>query len=170
MLRMKILICVLIIAAFVDILCYRIPNLWIGFGMITGIVLTTVEGSIVLLGQTLLQLMIIFAVFYPFYLIKGLGAGDVKLFLMLGCYVRGVSYLQCLFIAMLLAGIWAVIKMLWQQESRQRLSYLGRYCKKVVLTGVFDVYEVDKGNRKCVIRLSVPVLCSVLLWYGGQYL
>ncbi|MBQ6787276.1 MAG: prepilin peptidase [Lachnospiraceae bacterium] len=170
MLRMKILICVLIIAAFVDILCYRIPNLWIGFGMIAGMVLTVDDGGIHLLGQTLLQLVIIFVAFYPFYLIKGLGAGDVKLFLMLGCYVRGVSYLHCMFIAMLLAGIWAVIKMVWQRESRERLAYLGQYCKKVVLTGVFDVYEVDKGNPKGVIRLSVPVLCSVLLWYGGQCL
>ena len=38
------------------------------------------------------------------------------------------------------------------------------------MTGVLEEYEVDKGNRKSVIRLSVPVLCSVLLWYGGQYL
>lgn len=166
---MKILISVLVIAAFVDILSYRIPNLWIGIGMAAGFVLKADEGGFPLLIQTLLQLVIIFAVFYPFYLIKGLGAGDIKLFMMLGCYIRGASYIHCLLAAMLLAGVWAVLKMLWQQESRQRLSYLGRYCKKAAMTGVLDEYEIDKGNRKSVIRLSVPVLCSVLLWYGGFY-
>lgn len=167
---MKILICVLIITAFVDILCYRIPNLWIGIGMAAGFVQTLAEGERFLIVQTLLQLLIIFAVFYPFYLMKGLGAGDIKLFMMLGCYVRGASYLHCLFAAMLIAGIWAVMKMLWQPECRERLYYLGRYCKKAAVTGVLEEYEVDKGNRKSVIRLSVPVLCGVLLWYGGQCL
>lgn len=169
MLRMKILICVLIIAVLVDILSYRIPNLWIGIGMAAGCVLTVADGGMILLGQTLLQVVIGFAVFYPFYLIKGLGAGDIKLFMMVGCYIRGASYLHCLLTAFLLAGIWAMLKMLWQQESRQRLYYLGRYCKKVAMTGVLDEYRVDKGNPKSVIRLSIPVLCSVLLWYGGLY-
>lgn len=170
MLRMIILICVLVIATFVDILCYRIPNLWIMIGMIAGLVQTVEKGDLLLLGQTLIQLMIIFAVFYPFYLLKGLGAGDVKLFLMVGCYIRGTSYLYCLLGAMVLAAVWALMKMIWQKESRERLYYLARYCKKAIMTGVLEEYEVDKGNRKSVIRLSVPVLCSVLLWYGGQYL
>lgn len=167
---MIILICVLVIAAFVDILCYRIPNLWIMIGMIAGLVQTVAKGDLLLLGQTVIQLMIIFAVFYPFYLLKGLGAGDVKLFLMVGCYIRGTSYFYCLLGAMVLAAVWALMKMIWQKESRERLYYLGRYCKKAIMTGVLEEYEVDKGNRKSVIRLSVPVLCSVLLWYGGQYL
>lgn len=167
---MIILICVLMIAAFVDILCYRIPNVWIVFGMSIGLVQTVAEGNWLLLGYTLIQLILIFIVFYPFYLMKGLGAGDVKLFLMLGCYMRGDSYLYCLLVAMVIAGGWAMFKMLWQKESRERICYFGRYCKKVILTGVFDEYEINKRNQKGVIRLAPPVLCSVLLWFGGQYL
>lgn len=167
---MIILICVLVIAAFVDILCYRIPNMWIVIGMLAGLVQTVAEGDLLLLGQTVFQLIIVFVAFYPFYLMKGLGAGDVKLFLVLGCYVRGVAYLYCLFGAMMLAAVWAIMKMFCQKESRERLFYLGQYCKKAIMTGVLDEYEVDKGNQKSVIRLSVPVLCSALLWYGGQYL
>ncbi len=167
---MIILICVLVIAAFVDILCYRIPNLWIVFGMLAGLVQIVAQGDWLMLGQTVFQLIVIFIAFYPFYLIKGLGAGDVKLFLMLGCYMRGASYLYCLLGAMVLAGGWAVFKMVLQKESRERFYYFGRYCKKAIMTGMLDEYEVNKMNRKCVIRLSIPVLCSVLLWYGGQYL
>ena len=167
---MIILICVLVIAAFVDILSYRIPNLWIVCGMLAGLVQIVTKGDWLLFVQTVFQLIVIFIAFYPFYLMKGLGAGDVKLFLMLGCYIRGTSYLYCLLGAMALAGGWAVLKMLCQKESRERLCYLGRYCKKAMITGVLEEYEVDKTNRKCVIRLSIPVLCSVLLCYGGQYL
>ena len=166
---MKILICVLLIASFVDIFCYRIPNLWIGIGMAAGLVLTAKEGGLPMLAQALLQMCIIFIVCYPFYLMKGIGAGDIKLFMMLGCYVKGTTFLHCLLVAMLLAGAWAIIKMVLYPESRERLLYLGRYCRKVILTGVMDDYVVDKANQKSVIRLSVPLLCSVLLLYGGIY-
>lgn len=166
---MKILICVLMIAAFVDILCYKIPNLWIGIGMTAGLVLMVKEGGIWMLAQALLQMIIIFVVFYPFYRIKGLGAGDVKLFMMLGCYLRGSMILHCLAMTMLLAGAWSVIKMLLYRESRERMFYLGRYCRKVILTGAVDDYEAGKRNKESVIRLSIPALCSVLLLYGGLY-
>ena len=166
---MKILICVLLIAAFVDILHYKIPNLWIGIGMVAGCVFTASQGGILPVGKTLLQVVVIFLAFYPFYLLRGLGAGDIKLFMMVGCFLQGTTYLHCLFIAMLLAGVWSVFKMLLFKESRQRLFYLGRYCRKIVLTGAIDDYEVDKHNKRSVIRLSIPVLCSVLLLYGGFY-
>ena len=127
------------------------------------------EGGLLMLVQVMLQMLIVFIVFYPFYLIKGLGAGDVKLFMMLGCYTKGTTLVHCLGIALLLAGVWAAIKMVMFRESRERLIYLGRYCRKLLLTGAVDDYIVEKRNRKSVIRLSIPVLCSVLLLYGGFY-
>ena len=166
---MKILICVLVIASFVDIFCYRIPNVWIGIGMAAGLVLMTKEGGLPMLAQALLQMSIVFIVCYPFYLLRGLGAGDIKLFMMLGCYIKGTAFLHCLLVAMLLAGAWAVLKMVLYQESRERLIYLGRYCRKVILTGAVDDYVIEKRNRKSGIRVSIPVLCSVLLLYGGFY-
>ncbi len=166
---MKILICVLCIATIVDMLCYRIPNLWIGIGMVAGLVIAVREGGIVMLSGMLLQIMMIFLVFYPFYLIKGLGAGDVKLFLLLGCYLSGECYLRCLLIAMVLAGIWAIGKIICFSENRKRLYNLLQYGKKAVFTGVFEEYTCEKGSKRSVIRLSVPVLCSVLLCYGGGY-
>ena len=55
-------------------------------------------------------------------------------------------------------------------ESESLRDAVYHALKKAIMTGVLDEYEVDKGNQKSVIRLSVPVLCSALLWYGGQYL
>ncbi len=166
---MKILICVLMIVSFVDILYYKIPNLWIGIGMAAGLLLTAREDGMMALPKTVVFLFAIFLVFYLFYLSGGLGAGDVKLFIMLGSFLEGMTYVRCLLVAMLFAGIWAVIKIVRHREGRERLCYLGRYCKKAVVTGVLDEYEVDKGNKKGMIRLSIPVLISVLLLYGGFY-
>ena len=166
---MKVLICVLVIAAIVDIYCYKIPNLWIGIGMVMGLVFMVKEDGVSDCVQALIHILMVFMVFYPFYLLRGLGAGDVKLFMMLGCYIKGTTYLYCLLITMLLAGAWALIKIALYRDSRKRLSYLGQYCKKLVLTGILEDYEVDRSNKKSVIRLSIPVLCSVLLLYGGFY-
>lgn len=135
---MEILICVLLMVSFVDILCYRIPNLWIGVGMAAGLIITAIQGGIPAVLQSLVQAVFIFIVCWPFYSVKGLGAGDVKLFMMLGCYMQGARLFYCLFLSFLIAGAWAVIKMIFCHEG-----------------------------RKSVIRLSVPVLCSTLLFIGG---
>ena len=85
--------------------------------MAAGLVLMTKEGGLPMLAQALLQMSIVFIVCYPFYLLKGLGAGDIKLFMMLGCYVMGTTFLHCLLVAMLLAGAWAMLKMVLYQRT-----------------------------------------------------
>lgn len=165
---MIILICVLLMVSFVDICCYRIPNLWIGIGMAAGLLLTAIQGGASALLQSLLQVIIIFAAGWPFYLIKGLGAGDVKLFMVLGCYMRWEALVPCFFLSFLFAGAGVVIKLMFCRKSRERLLYFGRYCRKFILTGALDDYETDRDSRS-VIRLSVPVLCSTLLLVRGGF-
>lgn len=78
--------------------------------------------------------------------------------------------LRYLFVTMALAAVWSVVKMLVYAESRERLFYLGRYIRKAVLTGTIDEYQIDKTQKRCVIRLSIPAFISLLLmYYMGAY-
>ena len=111
----------------------------------------------------------VFLFLYPFYLLGALGAGDIKLFMMTACYVRGEQLMCYLLVSMILAALMSIFKMILYTESRARLFYLGRYVKKVILTGVIDTYQVDKTQRKSVIRLSIPAFISLLLMCVGIY-
>ena len=164
---MVILIGVLIYTVYTDMRHYKISNFCILAGMISGLIMTFVSYSFVGVASAVIQAAAIFAVFYPFYLLGGLGAGDIKLFMALGCFLQRERLIGCLLTALIIAGAASAVKMLIFEESRQRLYYLGRYIRKAAFTGVFDEYETDLAQKRSVIRLSVPVLISVILNFAA---
>ena len=166
---MGILIGVFSVAIFTDLRSYRIPNLCICIGAVAGLIMTYVSYSFAGILSALVSMLIIFMAFYPFYLLGGIGAGDVKLFMMVGCYIKQDALFRYLLVTMVLAAAWSVVKMLVYAESRERLFYLGRYIRKAVLTGTIDEYQIDKTQKRCVTRLSIPAFISLILMCMGVY-
>ncbi len=164
---MVILICVLLIAVIVDITSYKIPNMCIVVGILTGFIRAFSFGGMkVVLGAAGLVL-IVFAIGYPLWLLRGIGAGDVKLLMVIACYLPKDELKICAVTTMLLAGAIALLKLLIYRESRERLKYFFCYLRKLIWCQSADTYEINRQNKHCVIRLSIPMLCSVLLQMGG---
>ena len=166
---MGILIGVFCVAVCMDLRCYKIPNLCILVGIVSGLIMTCMSHSVVEMLGACIAMIIIFLAFYPFYLIGGLGAGDIKLFMMTACFIQEKRLITYLFVTFALAAVISATKILFFRESRQRLFYLGQYLKKAALTGSIDNYIVDKKNEKCVIRLSIPAFMSLLIMCFGIY-
>ena len=166
---MTILIGVFCVAVCMDLRSYKIPNLCILTGMLFGLIMTFVSYSVVGMLGACIAMSVIFMAFYPFYLIGGLGAGDVKLLMMTACFIREERLIKYLFVTFALAAAISVTKMFLFRESRQRLVYLVRYLKKTALTGNVDHYMIDRKNKKCVIRLSIPAFMSLILMCLGVY-
>lgn len=160
---MLFLVSILLVAAVEDMRKCRIPNLCIASGMAAGLIMTFVSDGALETGKALVQMVIIFFAFYPFYLLRGLGAGDCKLFMMIGCYFSDKKLLYCLFISLMIAGAVSIGKMIFYKESRERLWYLGRYIRKAAVTGAIDNYEIDKSSKRQIVRLALPTLCSVVI-------
>ena len=112
--------------------------------------------------MTLIQMAVVFAAFYPFYLLRGMGAGDVKLFMLLGSYLPKEQLITCIVAAMLIAGAASVVKILFSKQCRQHLKDMFLYIRKIVITGAAND-EMPIAKKTAVIRLALPVLCSVLL-------
>lgn len=163
--EMELLIGILIVAAFMDMRHYKIPNWCIAPGMAVGLFLSWQQGMEVLL-VVLIQTALIFAVFYPFYLTGGIGAGDVKLFMLLGCYLEQHKLMVCIGIAMMLAGAAALVRIICSKECRQHVKEVLCYFYKILRTGAMTD-DMPLKSRASTIRLAVPVLCSTLLCMGG---
>lgn len=166
---MAILIGVFCVAVCMDLRFYKIPNLCILVGIVSGLIMTCMSYSGVEMLETCIAMSVIFLTFYPFYLIGGLGAGDIKLLMMTACFIREKRLITYLLVTFALAAVFSVTKMLIFRESRQRLFYLGQYLKKAALTGSIDNYIVDKKNKRCVIRLSIPAFISLMIMCLGGY-
>lgn len=166
---MGILIGVFLVAVFMDLRCYRIPNTCIAAGSLAGLVLKCGSCPVEGILTAVCQGAVIFAVLYPFYLMKGLGAGDIKLLMMTAFYLQGSRLFSYIFVTMLLAGAASVVKIVCVRESRGRFIYLMQYIKKAAVTGVLDSYETDNTRAANVIRVSVPAFVSLLLLCAGVY-
>lgn len=86
-------------AAAIDVRTRRIPNLMVVGGAGAGLLLNTwFDGSAGLLRSTL-GLMVGFSVFLPFFALRGLGGGDVKLMAALGACLGALAILKIALIA-----------------------------------------------------------------------
>jgi prepilin peptidase CpaA len=110
------------VAALIDLRRRRIPN-WLTFGaLLLGIVTWSVQqglnGLLTALGGALLG----FAVLLPFYLIRAVGAGDVKLLAGLGAIVGPQLLVSVILYGALVGGAISIVML---AQRGQLLSALG---------------------------------------------
>ena len=135
-------LCVFLVAACgYDYKERRIPNYLILWMAITGVGWRLWNERAPWLPGYLGQAMFVMAILYPFFKIRGLGAGDVKLLGVTAGYLPAEKILVFLFCSLLVAAMISLAK-IWKRDGKRR------------------------GGAVC---LSGPVLVSVLLFLGGVY-
>ena len=134
------LVIVLSIAVFTDFKIGKIPNVLIVFGSITAIFAGQPP------GDYYIRAVLVILFFFPFYLIKALGAGDIKCFSMIALYLDSDLLLSSILYAFLIAALLSVL---------------------MILKNYFPKKEVSK--LRCItIHLAFPILTGVLISIGGE--
>ena len=168
---------VLLIGAVVwDLSKTQIPNVIIVSGLIIGIfyrVLCMEERNYFAL---LLGIIIPVLLFFPLFLIRAMGAGDIKLFAVTGTFFTIGENLKCIVLAIMLGGVFALIKVLFYRNLRERLKYMFTYFRNVLQfagTGSFYGFPyADRENDECVkragIKFSLPILIAAIIVMGDM--
>ncbi|SDW05592.1 A24 family peptidase [Nitrosomonas communis] len=150
MLIIGMLLILLLIAAWQDIRYYRIPNILVFPATVTGVLLHT------LLPQDMGGLGILFSLaglvvglvaLLPFYLLRAMGAGDIKLMAMIGAFVGPASMLVITVYVLLAGGVWALGIIL----VRGRLSRLLENLKIMLL-----MHFADPSNASFSASTTLP--------------
>ena len=132
----------LLIACYYDYRFRRIPNILILFMLITGMIWRFyVQGGTGILFFLLTMIVVIFCL-SPFFRMKALGAGDVKMFGICSGYCLGEQFLYFLFFSLLIAASVSILKL---------------------------IINRNKECLKAKVPLAGPVLISILLHIGGVY-
>ncbi|MCD7826150.1 MAG: A24 family peptidase [Clostridiaceae bacterium] len=108
-----------------DVREQKISNKLIAAGWMAAVIFRFVsEGFLGVLGGAAAVILTI-ALFFPFFCCKGIGAGDIKLWSVIaGLY--GVYFLfEVLAVLFVLAGIYALMRILREWFLRQRFRYAG---------------------------------------------
>lgn len=116
------------------------------------------EGGVGLLTGVI-QISLPVIVLYLFFLIGALGAGDIKLFSLIGGFVNLKELITCMIAAFVLGAVWSVVKMLvngsFISSMRAGSTYLWDRMR-----GIDAEYKKRTDN---IIPFSVPILGGLLV-------
>jgi len=113
------------ICASTDIVSRRIPNVVIAIGLIASLtVQASLHGPLAGGANWLAGVSTGFALLVPFYLVRGMAAGDVKLLMMIGTWVGPEMTFHIALATFLIGGAWSLVVTLSRGRTRQMLVNL----------------------------------------------
>ena len=134
------LVILLLAAVFTDWKRGKIPNVLILIGSVAGILTGQPP------GKKILGAIVVMIIFFPFYLIRALGAGDIKCISCVYLYLTTEKFLSMLLYTFLTAAVMSVIKIIYFKFQNKKTISL----------------------RTLTIHLAFPILAGVLLSTGGD--
>ncbi len=146
------------VAAASDMQSFQISNRLIVSGILMGCIFQVQELGVGGVGIFLLNVSIPVILFYPLFLIRALGAGDIKLFSMIGS-IWGLQVL-CTTIAasFLAAAAMSLFKVLFHRNLTSRLRVFAEYISAVLASGRLLRYPQESQGKQHVIHFSIAVL------------
>ncbi len=120
----------------------RIPNRFILISLFSGIIYQIHVVGIKALPAVMLGIIFPIILLFPIFIIKGLGAGDIKLIAVIGSFLSMSEYqaiLNLIILSILIGGV-----------------------QSIILMCVHRRYQTT-------IHFSIPILVSTFLYIGGFY-
>ncbi len=173
-----VLACLLLVAVWYDLKFHRIPNKLILVGILLGVLANAllpkgsgyagyVSGA---LGwaDSLRGLGMGFVVLLPFYLLRAMGAGDVKLMAMVGAFLGPAGVLGAIVFTFLAGGVMAIAVVIRTKKFRRLMQnykymYLGSMIK--ISTGkapVMDDMPESVGKLPYAVAIAVGTMGYVI--------
>ena len=166
---MALLCGLLLVASIFDYRTRKIPNL-IPLGLlVTGFCLSYIHGGMEKLAIYFVTVIFVTAIFYPVFMIGGMGAGDVKLFGVSAGFFPTDRIIWFIFVALMIGAVIAVLRMIRWGDARERMGYCFRYFGDCLRTGRWTFYKQWNGESHTGICLAGPLFFSALLYIGGLY-
>lgn len=133
-----VLIALLVVAAWIDWRTMRIPNWLTVGGMCWGALWNAASGVTVLDGvlMSLGGLGVGLALFMPLWLIKAMGAGDVKLMAMVGAFLGGMGTVGAVIVVGLVGGISVLIVAISRRAMARLASNTRDLVTSLVIPGL----------------------------------
>lgn len=154
----------LMLAAAGDVKDCRVSNRIILMGLLLGIVTNIRQSGYIGLGEWFLGAAVPVSILWLLFCFRMLGAGDIKLFSVIGGLYGVLFTMRVMVAAFFLGAVMSVFQLLRHRCLEYRLHYLAEYVSKYVKTGERTPYYVkERDGTGPVVHFAVAVLGGFLL-------
>ena len=162
-----VLLLLVMTAVVLDFRCYKISNRLILVGYILAFVLRFAQGGVQQFFYVLWNISIPVIFLYLFYRMRAIGAGDVKLFSMIGGFVSFKEIGLCMLFSFVIGAVLSLAKMVHTGILYQGLVDGGSYLWGL-MNGERKPYTVKAATENHMIHFSLAILLGMLamLVYG----
>ena len=168
-LAMAALVCLIGLSLRYDFTCRRIPNWLTGACLFAGLAFSFLASNVTGLGSSLLGAMAGLVVMLPLYVVRAMGAGDVKLMAAVGAFLGPMPTLGAALLTFAAGGLLSVIVALWSRSLTRVLNNL-RLMGMIALTARssgFSIRDVQTTGR-LPYALAIAVGTGLQLWLATQ--
>ncbi|MCD8149190.1 MAG: A24 family peptidase [Clostridiales bacterium] len=155
----------LFVAVVSDLCSGKIPNWWICTGVAAAGVLTVWPGLSPGWPDFLSGLVIPLLIGWIPFRMGALGAGDVKLLMVIGCLNGGREIFYCIFLSFLLAAGISLGRLLSLRQFKDSLISCIRYFQSVFLQRRIELYP-GRGQKGHTIHFSMAIFGGYVMWLG----
>ena len=161
-------------AALFDLKEERIPNRWLLTGLFFSLACQSLLFRDSRLHPDFLSALLPFLLLFPFYLLRMIGAGDIKLLMVTGVFMKPGQILRLLLFTFLSASVCAVLHIFFSPSDSndfhpfERFRYLLRYLYTFRISGCQEPYwrgrqSEEKGH------LAFYIFAALIPWAAGWY-
>ena len=154
-----VLILVCLAAAWFDLRERRIPN-WLTMGAIAAALLLRLPGGMGDVGVGLMGALVGFAVALPFFLVGGLGGGDLKLIAAIGAFLGPTRLFFALLITAVVGGLMAIALIIQRRAGSQTAANL------YTLISTFSIRSFTGWKKESGVPLTIHSPSVITLPYG----
>ena len=156
------------VAGYTDFRWRRIPNWLTVPGLVLGIVLNASASGWAGTKAALLGAGLGLLILLPFVLVRSLGAGDWKLVGALGAFLGPQRLITVLFATLLIAGVMALVLVIWKRRVGQTLRNIGHLLASLVRFHA-PGQDVSLDNPEALkIPFGIALAIAMILYAIGR--
>ncbi|WP_330414410.1 A24 family peptidase [Lachnotalea glycerini] len=152
---------VVLIALIMDFATGKVSNKLIIIGLLLGFFIPYIQDKKGNIIGFLLGAAAPVAILLLVFMIGGIGAGDIKLFAVIGGFIGVQGVLKCMITAFVIGAVISFVKILVYKNFFLCFHNIIRYLSQTYNTKKFQIYEREKSNT---IHFTLPMFISILIY------
>lgn len=156
-------------AVWSDCISYKVKNAIIITGLFLGVIFQVLETGVIGILNWFIGAVLPVIILWLLFRCKMLGAGDIKLFSIIGGMYGMPVIINTIILAFFAGGVLSVIRLMQTGGFKNRMQYLADFISKQCnQREVISYYQKERDGREPVIHFSIAIAIGFLLCRFGQ--